>query len=244
MKKQIYFSVLFLFMGFMLTAQQDTVKWPSLDVSPMDRATYPRTAAFGNYLDEDDPNKQPKIKVYYSRPYKKDRVIFGDLVKYGEDWRLGANEGTEVTFHQNVELEGVVIPRGRYRLYAEVNQDKWDIVVSTHTNTAGMRDIDKTKELGRFKAMTSKTDNLREQFTIGFQKIDEGNVNMLFEWDNVRATLPINLNAASLAGKDASPMDMVFYPPRSRFLNFVKPEELAANQPKIRVVYSLSLIHI
>jgi len=238
MKKQIYLSVFFLFMGFMLTAQQDTLKWPSLDVSPMDRATYPRTAAFGNYLDEDDPNKQPKIKVYYSRPYKKDRVIFGDLVKYGEDWRLGANEGTEVTFYQNVELEGVVIPRGQYRLYAEVNQDKWDIVVSSHTNTAGMRNMDKTKELGRFKAMTSKTDNVREQFTIGFQKIDEGNVHMLFEWDNVRATLPINLNAASLAGKDASPMDMAFYPPRSRFLNFVKAEELEANQPKIRVVYA------
>lgn len=238
MKKQIHLSVLFLFMGFMLTAQQDTLKWPSLDKSPMDRATYPRSAAFGNYLDEDDPDKAPKIKVYYSRPYKKDRVIFGDLVKYGEDWRLGANEGTEVVFYQNVELEGVVIPSGRYRLYAEINEDKWDVVVSAQTNTAGMRNMDKTKELGRFKAVTSKTDNVREQFTIGFQKIDEGHVNMLFEWDKVRATLPVNLNAASLAGEDKSPMDMVFYPAGSRFLNFSKPEELAANQPKIKVVYS------
>ncbi len=238
MLKQIYLSILFVFMGLMLSAQQDTLKWPSLDKSPMDRATYPRSAAFGNYLDDDDPDKSPKIRVYYSKPFKKDRVIFGDLVKYGEDWRLGANEGTEVTFYQNVELEGTVIPRGTYRLYAEVNQDKWDIVVSTHTNTAGMSNIDKTKEIGRFKAMTSSTAKVREQFTIGFQKVDEGNVNMLFEWDKVRATLPINLNAASMAGKDASPMDMVFYPPKSRYLNFTKTEEeLKASQPKIRVVY-------
>jgi hypothetical protein len=218
-----------------MTAQ---VEWPKLDVSPMDQATYPRSAAFGNYLEADDPDKSPKIKVAYSRPYKKDRTIFGELVKYDEDWRLGANEGTEVTFFQNVELNGTVIPRGRYRLYAEVKRDVWHIAVSKHTNTAGMSNIDKTMELGRFPAQVSSTNDSREQFTIGFQKVDDGNVNMLFEWDKVRATLPINLNASSLAGEDASPMDMIFYPAGSKYLNFSKPEELVANQPKIKVQYS------
>lgn len=237
MKKQHLLLVVLLMIGMSITAQ-DTIKWPSLDVSPMDLATYPRSAAFGNYLDADDPDRDPKIKVAYSRPYKKDRVIFGELVKYGEDWRLGANEGTEAVFYQNIELNGTVIPRGRYRLYAAINRDQWDIVVSTATNTAGLSGVDKEKEIGRFPAKVSKTADVREQFTIGFQKIDEGNVNMLFEWDDVRATLPINLNASSLAGPDKSPMDMVFYPAGSRYLNFMKPEELEANQPKVRVQYS------
>ena len=234
--KYTFLPFLFILLTTTMVAQE--IEWPGLDKSPMDLVTYPRSAAFANYLDEDDPDRDPKIKVLYSRPYKNDRVVFGELVKFGEDWRLGANEGTEVTFYQNVELGGVVIPRGVYRLLAEVNRDHWDVVVSTQQHTAGANDLDKTKEVGRFKAMTSATTSPREQFTIGFQKVDEGNVDMIMEWENTRATLPINLNAATMEGDDASPMDIAAYPSRSRFQNFLKPEEVEANQPKIRVVYS------
>src|SRR5688572_22070589 len=43
------------------------------------------------------------IKVEYSRPKAKGRVIFGEaskgvLVPYGQIWRTGANTGTKVTF--------------------------------------------------------------------------------------------------------------------------------------------------
>ena len=37
------------------------------------------------------------VKVTYGQPSKKGRVIFGSLVPYGEVWRTGANEATEIT---------------------------------------------------------------------------------------------------------------------------------------------------
>ncbi|HSP40567.1 MAG TPA: DUF2911 domain-containing protein, partial [Gillisia sp.] len=40
-----------------------------------------------------------ELEVFYNRPYKKERVIFGELVPYGEVWRTGANEAT--TFATN-----------------------------------------------------------------------------------------------------------------------------------------------
>ena len=227
-----------LFFAICSTAIAQDINWPALDKSPMDMATYPSDAAFANYLDADDPNRSPKIKVLYSRPYKNDRDVFGALVKYGEDWRLGANEGTEIIFYQNVEIGDVTVPRGVYRLLAEVNEDHWNVVISNHRHTAGADNMDTSKEVGRFVAKTSKTHAVREQFTIGFQKVDEGNVVMIFEWDDTRASLPINLNAPRMDGEDASPMDMASYPNRSRFQNFLKPEEVEDNKPKIRVVYS------
>ncbi|MBA4057963.1 MAG: hypothetical protein C0490_24820, partial [Marivirga sp.] len=33
-----------------------------------------------------------EIQVFYNRPYKKERDIFGALVPYGKVWRTGANE--------------------------------------------------------------------------------------------------------------------------------------------------------
>mgnify|MGYP003694383693 CR=1 FL=1 len=34
----------------------------------------------------------PVMRVIYSRPHRQGRTIFGNLLKYGERWRLGANE--------------------------------------------------------------------------------------------------------------------------------------------------------
>ena len=214
------------------------IEFPSLDKSPMDAVTYPRSAAFANYLDEDNPDRNAKIKVLYSRPYKKDRDVFGALVKFGEEWRLGANESTEIIFYQNVEIGGSTVPRGIYTMRAAVNKDSWDIILSTQRHTAGVSNLDKSKIVGQFKVMTEAAKDIREQFTIGFQKVDEGNVNMIMEWDDTRTVLPINLNAAAMESDDVSPMDLAAYPPRSKYQNFLKPEEVEANTPKIRVLYS------
>lgn len=51
------------------------------------------------------------IDMTYSRPYKKGRLIFGTkeedaLVVFGEKWRTGANEATEITFSAPVIVEG------------------------------------------------------------------------------------------------------------------------------------------
>ena len=226
-----------LFVGTDMNAQE--LKFPKLDPSPMDMAHYPRRAAFQNYLDADDPDRTQKIKVLYCRPNKKGRDVFGGLEPFGKDWRLGANEATEVTFFQPVEIAGTTVPGGTYTMSAKLQADHWIINISTERFIGGAENRDTKKDIVNARVELTKMPEVREEFTIGFQKVDEGNVNMLFEWDKTRATLPINLNAASLAnGPDKSPMDLVQYPNMSRLRNYVKPEELEANEPQVRVVYS------
>src|SRR4051794_7385437 len=65
----------------------------SLDKSPMDMSYYPV-----DYTKEkmvQNPEEPLVARVIYSRPTKDNRVIFGEVVKYGAPWRLGANEATE-----------------------------------------------------------------------------------------------------------------------------------------------------
>ncbi|MEE9374185.1 MAG: DUF2911 domain-containing protein [Saprospiraceae bacterium] len=221
-----------------LTIFAQDLEFPDLDKSPMDAAHYPRSSAFANYLDDDDPDRTQKIKVLYCRPYKKGRKVFGELEKFGIDWRLGANEATEVTFYTPVEIDGTVITAGTYTMFAELHPSYWIIKISKERFIAGVENRDKTKDIVAVRVNVAKTKKEREEFTIGFQKVDEGNVNMLFEWDNTRAALPINLNAPSLSGSDASPMDLAQYPRSSRFRNYAKPEELDKTLPKVRIVYS------
>ena len=192
-----------------LAAQE--LKFPDLDKSPMDAAHYPRRAAFKNYLNEDDPDRTQKIKVLYCRPYKKDRVIFGELVPWGEDWRLGANEATEVTFYQPVEINGTFINRGTYTMFAQCYPDHWILKISSERFIAGTSNRDIKQDIVAVSIPTETVPNVRENFTVGFQKVDDGNVNMVFAWDQTRATLPINLNPTRLAGSpDKRQMDLVF----------------------------------
>lgn len=233
-KNFIVFSFLLL-LGFATNAQDS--KYPKLDVSSMDAASYPRTAAFNNYM-PDDQKEDLKVKVLYSRPKKKDRVIFGELVPYGKEWRLGANEATEVTFFQHAEIGGQFIGRGSYTLFADVYPNQWIIKVSSERFIAGNNNRDASKDLVAVAVPVNILPDSRESFTIGFQEVDEDHCNMIFEWDQVQVALPISFNPAFLSGDDASPMDLVQYPANSRIRNFVKEEEFEASAPKVRVVYS------
>lgn len=238
----MYWKYTLLFVALLFVSNIDIkaqeLQFPGLDASPMDAAHYPASAAFRNYLSEDDPNRDLKIKVLYCRPNKKERAIFGSLVPYGQDWRLGANEATEVTFYQGVQIGDVAIPAGTYTLFAQVYPDYWIVKVSTERFIAGTNNRDVTQDIAAVMVPTTSVPKVREAFTIGFQKVDENNVNMVFEWDQTRAVLPIGLNPVNLAGSDASPMDLVQYPVASRFRNLQAPEDLDKAVAKVRVVYS------
>lgn len=224
--------------GMFTVLNAQAVEFGGMDASPMDAAHYPRRAAFQNYLSDDDPDRTQMIKVLYCRPQKKDRHIFGGLVAYGQDWRLGANEATEVSFYQPVEIGNTYIPAGTYTMFAQVYPDQWIVKISTERFIGGSANRDISQDVVAVAVPTTTVGEVREYFTIGFQKVDDNNVNMVFGWDQTEASLPISLNPTMMAGEDASPMDLVQYPNMSRLRNFVEEAELEANEPQVRVVYS------
>ena len=65
----------------------------------MDMAYYP--VNYPVLKIQDKLTESLAARVIYSRPQKAGRTIFGSLVKYGEVWRLGANEATEIEFFKN-----------------------------------------------------------------------------------------------------------------------------------------------
>jgi len=238
MKSNYTLLAIVMMMCSTVTMLAQDIEFPGLDKSPMDAAHYPRRSAYANYLDADDADRTQKIKVLYSRPQKNGREIFGALVPYGKTWRLGANEAQEVTFYQAVEIGNTYVAPGTYTMFAEINEDHWIFKLSKERFIAGVDGRDESMDVVSTKIMVEKVNDVKEAWSIGFQKIDEGMVHMLFQWDQTRAALPINLNPPMFDGDDASPMDLVAYPTNSRFLNFQKAEDRDKFAPKVRVVYS------
>ncbi len=216
--------------------QAQELKFPDMDKSALDAATYPASAAWNNYMGDD--KKDLQIRALYSRPTMKGRTIFGDLVPYGKEWRLGANEAVEVYFADAVEIGGTTLNRGYYTLFADVHPTMWVIKVSTERFIAGNENRDQSKDVASVSVPVEHVGESRESFTIGFQKVDDSNCNMLFAWDRTQVALPINFNPATMEGDDKSPMDLVQFPANSRYRNYVEEADFEASAPKIRVVYS------
>ena len=94
---------------------------PGLDASPMDVSFYPP-----NFAHQNKNGGDPIIKIYYSRPQKKGREVFGKMEPFGKVYRTGANESDQITFYKDVKMAGHSIPAGTYSLFTIPNPDKSD----------------------------------------------------------------------------------------------------------------------
>ncbi len=128
------------------------------------------------------------VTVTYGRPYKKGRVIFGELEKYDTPWRVGADEATTITFKNDVKLAGESVKAGTYTLFAIPNEKQWTIILNSQLGQWGAYSYEKnkSKDVLKVKVPVKKLDKVVEQLTIRF----EGN-NMIVEWDQTQATIPI-----------------------------------------------------
>jgi hypothetical protein len=62
------------------------------------------------------------VYVKYHRPAVKGRVVWGNLVPYGQVWRAGANENTIIKFTKDVSIGGEELSAGKYGLHIDVGE--------------------------------------------------------------------------------------------------------------------------
>ncbi len=182
------FTLLFSLLCLLTIAQTD--KLPGIDKSPLDLVYFPEGTSFRNFQKGADRDVSPIVRLLYSRPQKKGRVIFGDLVPYDEVWRLGANEATELTLYQDAKIGNVNVKAGSYTLFARIHEDKWTILISTDLYVWGHYHLDESKIIGQIEVPTAKTSSEVDAFTAVFRPA-EGGTNLLFLWDNTQVSIPI-----------------------------------------------------
>jgi len=169
------------------SAAKETAAVINLDKSPLDISYYPVDYP---KLDISGNLKEPLLsRVIYSRPKKEGRVIFGNVLKYGSRWRLGANEATEIEFFKDVTIQNIPVKKSRYIIYCIPYENSWTVVLNNGLFTWGLK-IDSTKDVYRFEVPVQRTDYPIEYYTMEFQKSDTG-INLVMAWDTVRTILPI-----------------------------------------------------
>ena len=159
-----------------------------VDVSPMDIAYFPEDYPIAKMTNPDIG--PPKARIIYSRPHKQGRAVFGSLLKYGEHWRLGANEATELELFSDAVIQNTNVAKGRYMLYSIPQAGNWIIVFNRNVYSWGLKQ-DTARDVHRFTIPMEQAPAPIEFYTMAFQKTDTGAA-LLMAWDNAMARLPIS----------------------------------------------------
>lgn len=170
-----------------LIKREATNPYSPVDLSPMDMAYYP--GDFPVQKMNGTAPDQPVARLIYSRPHRQGRKIFGNIVKWGEPWRLGANEATEIQLFRPVTIQKKRVEKGSYVLYAVPYEDHWTIVFNSNLYTWGLK-FDLSKDVARFDIPATTKDHMAEYFTTVFEKTATG-AELVFTWENREARLPL-----------------------------------------------------
>lgn len=135
------------------------------------------------------------LEVFYNRPYRKDREIFGKLVPYDEVWRTGANEATTFETSSDILVDGSLLKAGKYTLWSIPKQDSWKVIFNDQMYPWGIDMNKKAYRDPQYDALVlerpvEKSADITEQFTISFEEAGDF-VSMELAWNQVKIEIPI-----------------------------------------------------
>jgi hypothetical protein len=148
-----------------------------------------------------------EVTVEYSSPAVRGRTIWGDLVKYDQVWRTGANAATKVTFSKDVTIDKKEIPAGAYALFVIPHKaGPWTMVLNKEATQAGADHYDAKKDV---LAVEVKPEAIapRERMTFLFADFTDDAGTLELEWDKVRLSLPIAVHTQAQVADTIGELD-------------------------------------
>jgi len=134
-----------------------------------------------------------RAMLCYGRPRANGRQIFGQLVRYGQLWRTGADEPTTLHIAFPATIAGVRVQPGSYSIYTVPGQTEWEVIVNRSTSQWGHESTYeqvKDQELGRGKVKSEQLPEHVEQFTIRAVPAGAG-ADLVLEWEKTRVRIPV-----------------------------------------------------
>ena len=136
-----------------------------------------------------------KLEVFYNRPFKKEREVFGALVPFNQVWRTGANEATTFKTNRPMEVKGKLLPAGKYTLWTVPKDSTWTIIFNSKQYSWGVNAEmqpmwDPNYDAISVEVPVQKLEKPVEQFTIAFDNSTD-NLYLTMAWDVVKVAVPL-----------------------------------------------------
>ena len=133
------------------------------------------------------------VSISYHRPGVKGREIWGNVVKYNEVWRAGANEPTLITFSDDITIEGKKLGAGTYRFVVIPSKTgDWALIFNSEIKNWGTVYDAKFDSL---KIMVKpETGSHEEWMSFSFTDLTPASARIVLTWEKIRLSFKIEIN--------------------------------------------------
>lgn len=140
-----------------------------------------------------------QIEVVYSRPSARGRKIFGELVKFDEYWRTGANRNTTIEFSENVLIGGHKVPKGKYSIITKPSEKEWEFILYSDVDNWDVPELMDTKKIiAKLKTKPKAINSHVENLTIGIDNFDNYKFDLAIRWEKTKVNIPIELTTQQM----------------------------------------------
>lgn len=140
------------------------------------------------------------VVIDYHRPGVKGRKIWGELVPFGQVWRLGANQATTITFANPVKVEGKDVPAGTYGLFAIPTAEKWTLILNKNPQQWGAYYYKPEEDLLRFD-VKPQTGAATEWLEFHITPAGPGKAVVEMAWENLRVPFTVETDVDTVVWK-------------------------------------------
>lgn len=132
------------------------------------------------------------VKVTYSQPHRRGRQVFGGLVPYGQVWRTGANEATEITTTSDLMVKGENLPSGTYSVFTIPGEEEWTIIFNSQLGLWGAYNYNEDFDVLSVKVPVEeiKGNVVWEPFTMEFEQVND-TANLVMKWEKTKVSVPL-----------------------------------------------------
>jgi hypothetical protein len=131
------------------------------------------------------------IKIRYSRPSVRGRVIFGEVVPYDRFWRTGADAATKLTLSQPIYFNGKELPAGEYSIFTLPSKNGWTIMFNKQPNIWGT-EYKAANDVLRVPMSVEVLQERAELLTIDLVQTDKGG-RIEISWEKMKASVPFSM---------------------------------------------------
>jgi hypothetical protein len=139
-----------------------------------------------------------EVKISYSRPGVKGRVIWGGLVPYDQVWRTGANEATTISFSDTVMFEGQKLNPGTYMLATIPSKEEWTIIINSKKDLWGAFGYDEKDDILRVKVKPQEAE-FTERMKFDFSDLTDSSATIELRWEKLKVPMRIAFDTKSIA---------------------------------------------
>lgn len=132
------------------------------------------------------------IKILYTAPSVRGRVIWGKLVPYDKIWVTGAHNATSLEVGKDFRIGNKTIPAGKYALFTIPREDEWIIIINKNWNQHQADKYKESEDLVRLQVKPQSNEHV-ERLAYEINQTGERTADIIISWEKIRIPFSIEL---------------------------------------------------